>query len=94
MGFDKIFLCILKHLMNVYYCAKGHLPRSIFDHFIAGGLIQPPPQYQAAPEKPNINKVKIYTRAPLARTLKNGIKLIYSISHFHDKMYTRAPLVQ
>ena len=37
--------------MDVYNSAKGHLPKCIFNHFMASELIQPP-QYQTAPESP------------------------------------------
>ena len=48
----NFFFNFLIHLMDVYNCAKGHLPKCIINDFMAVGLIQPPPQYQAAPESP------------------------------------------
>ena len=39
----KSFLYFLVHLVDVYNCAKGHLPKCIFNDFMAVGLIQPPP---------------------------------------------------
>ena len=30
-------------LMNIYNCAKGHLPKCIINDFMAVGLIPPPP---------------------------------------------------
>ena len=31
------FFDFLRHLMDVYNCAKGHLPKCISNHFIEGG---------------------------------------------------------
>ena len=58
-------------LMDVYNCAKGHLPKCIFNHFMEGGLIPPPPSIPDCTRKPNINRVKLL-RSEYETQLKNN----------------------
>ena len=53
----KNFFNFLIHLMDVYNCAKGHLPKCIINDFMAVGLIPPPP-IPGCTRYPNMNRVK------------------------------------